>query len=208
MAHIGHPCQPTSEHVASQSFVQLVTLACHDLRTPLATAAGFAHTLERLDEIGQPAGRYVEMIGAATDQLADLLDELSVLARLESGRYEPQLRAISARALADDAARRLDHDRISVDGDGAEVRADQEWAARSVSAVAEAARRHGGLEQISIRVHGTVISIVPVLPEAASIATGDELKDFGAAVGARVLAAAGAGVEIAGEAVHIRFPQA
>ena len=36
----------------SQSiFAQLVSLACHDLRTPLATATGFAHTLQRLDSL-------------------------------------------------------------------------------------------------------------------------------------------------------------
>jgi signal transduction histidine kinase len=194
--------------VASQSFVQLVSLACHDLRTPLATAAGFAHTLERLDDMGQPAARYVEMIGAATDQLAELLDQLSVLARIESGRYEPQLRAISARALADDAAGRLERDRVSVEGDGVEVRADPEWAARSLSAMAEAARRHGGLEHISIRVHGAVTSIAPVLPDVAPIATGDDLKDFGAAVGTLVLTTGGVGIELDGEAVHVRFPQA
>jgi len=29
-------------------FARLVMLACHDLRTPLATVHGFAHTLARL----------------------------------------------------------------------------------------------------------------------------------------------------------------
>jgi signal transduction histidine kinase len=207
MAYISHPCQPTSEYVASQSFVQLVALACHDLRTPLATAAGFARTLERLDELGHPADRYVRMIGAATDQLADLLDLLSVLARIESGRYEPQLRAMSARTLADDAARQLD-DRASVEGDGIEVRADPEWAARSLGGLAEAARRHGGLEHITLGVDGGVVSIAPIVAEAGPIATGEDPRDFAAAVGARVLAATGVEVELDGEALRVRFREA
>jgi signal transduction histidine kinase len=194
--------------VASQSFVQLVSLACHDLRTPLATAAGFARTLERLDHIGQPAGRYVEMIGAATDQLADLLDQLAVLARIESGRYDPQLRATSTRELADAAAGDLEQERVSVVGDGIEVRADPEWGAKSVSALAEAARRHGGLERITISVDGADVSIAPIVADAGPIAAGDDLKDFGAAVGARVLAAGGAHVELNGDALRVRFPQA
>ena len=32
-------------------FARLVSLACHDLRTPLATVVGFAHTLTRQDEL-------------------------------------------------------------------------------------------------------------------------------------------------------------
>src|SRR4029453_9530307 len=69
--------QPSSVTVASPSFANLGSLACHDLRTPLATASGFTRTLERLDTLEQPADRYVEMIGAAADQLASLLHLLA-----------------------------------------------------------------------------------------------------------------------------------
>jgi signal transduction histidine kinase len=208
MADICHPCQPTSEHVASQSFVQLVSLACHDLRTPLATASGFARTLERLDDLGHPADRYIRMIGAAADQLADLLDMLSVLARLESGRYEPQLRAMSMRALADEAAGQLEDGRASVEGDGIDVRADPEWAAKCLSGLTEAARRHSGLEHITLGVKGGVVSIAPLVAEAGPIAMGDDPKDFAAAVGARVLAATGVEIEVDGDVLLVRFREA
>src|SRR5205814_2018492 len=36
-------------------FARLVSLACHDLRTPLATVVGFAHTLTRQGELEEPA---------------------------------------------------------------------------------------------------------------------------------------------------------
>src|SRR5262249_10055057 len=71
------------------SFPRLVSLACHDLRTPLATVHGFARTLSRRTELAPPADRYMEMIEAAAGQLAELLDELSLAARIESGRYDP-----------------------------------------------------------------------------------------------------------------------
>jgi signal transduction histidine kinase len=193
--------------VASPSLAQLVALACHDLRTPLATASGFARTLERLDEIGQPAGRYVEMISAATDQLAALLDLLSAVARIEGNRFEPQLRPTSTRELADAAARRIENGRASVEGDGAEVETDPAWAAVAVSALAEAARRHGGLERITINVEGPQLSIAPIVDDAGAIAMGDELRDFPAAVGVRVLQTSGAAVELDGDVLRVRFPR-
>jgi signal transduction histidine kinase len=192
--------------VASQSFAQLVSLACHDLRTPLATASGFAHTLQRLDQLGQPADRYVEMISAATDQLSELLDLLSAAARIETDRFEPRLLRTSTRELADTAAARIEDGRAAVEGDGVEVQADPDWGATSLSALAEAARRHGGLEQITITVAGPTISIAPIVDDAGVIAVGDDLRDFAAAVGARVLQSGGAVVELDGEALRVRFP--
>jgi signal transduction histidine kinase len=198
--------QPTVT-VAPQSFAKLVSLACHDLRTPLATASGFARTLQRLDEIEPPADRYVEMIGAATDQLADLLDLLGAVVRIESDRFEPQLRATNTRELAEDAARRIEDGRAAVEGDGAAVNADWQWAAVSLSALAEAARRHGGLDQITMRVEGPLVAMTPIVGNAGAIAIGDELRDFPAAVGVQVLQQSGAGVELDGDALRVRFPE-
>src|ERR1051325_5724116 len=70
-------------------FATLVMLACHDLRTPLATVLGFTQTLARTGDLEEPASRYLEMIGAASGQLGDLVDELSLGARIQAGRYEP-----------------------------------------------------------------------------------------------------------------------
>src|ERR671937_2206621 len=55
--------------VASDDFSRFVSLACHDLRTPLATVSGFAHTLQRVEDLGEPAERYVGMIQAASGQM-------------------------------------------------------------------------------------------------------------------------------------------
>src|ERR687886_242269 len=88
-------------------FARLVSLACHDLRTPLATVSGFAKTLTRQAQLAEPASRYVEMIEAAADQLAELVDELALVARIEARRYDPTLRATDTLSLAETAAERL-----------------------------------------------------------------------------------------------------
>jgi signal transduction histidine kinase len=192
--------------VAAPTFAQLVSLACHDLRTPLATASGFARTLQRLDDIGQPGERYAGMIGAAADQMAELLDLLSAAARVEDERFEPQVQSTNARELADAAAGRLPDGAASVEGAGAVVEVDPNWAAVSLSALAEAARRHGGLDQITFAVDGRTVDIAPIVDGAGQIATGEELRDFAAAVGVRVLQAAGVVVELDGVRLRVRFP--
>src|SRR4029079_12694892 len=108
------------------AFPRLVSLAAHDLRTPLATIHGFAQTLVRMGELGEPKQRYVEVVDAAASQLAELLDELGIAARIESGGYEPHLQSIDTLELARGAAQELGEDRVAVSGTGAEVRVDVE----------------------------------------------------------------------------------
>src|SRR5919197_2402706 len=100
-------------------FARLVMLACHDLRTPLATVLGFTQTLARLDQLEEPASRYLEMIGAASGQIGDLIDELSLGARIEAGRYEPVREELDTLELAREAAARLGHERVEAGGGGA-----------------------------------------------------------------------------------------
>src|SRR5205809_2012297 len=77
--------------MTGQRFARLVSLACHDLRTPLATVNGFAKTLTRSGNLGERESHFVDLIEAAADQMTSLLDQLGVAARIESGRYEPAL---------------------------------------------------------------------------------------------------------------------
>ena len=193
---------PTGTVDSQPTFAQLVSLACHDLRTPLATASGFAHTLQRLDTLEPPADRYVEMIGAASQQMGALLDMLGVAARIESGRYDPNLQRQTTREVADAAAAQLEVP-ATVSGDGSEVAIDPNWTAAAVAALAECVRRHGALESATLGVDGATISIGPLAEGVASIALGEDLKDFGAAVAVRVLRAHGATVTADGDAVLV-----
>src|SRR5262245_64096719 len=124
-----------------QPFAQTVSLACHDLRTPLATVSGFAKTLLRADGLDGRTERFVGMIDDASEQLAQLLDELGVLARIESGRYEPPLVEVDTLELV-----RTEDGRIAAAGTGETVRTDLAAVQRSLHALAVAAVRYGGLE--------------------------------------------------------------
>jgi signal transduction histidine kinase len=169
------------------SFAKLVSLGCHDVRTPLATVHGFAKTLERLTELAPPADRYVEMIGKASAEMAELLDELSLAARIESGSYEPGLRDAETLALVHAARERLGEDRVHVSGEGATISTDVEAVERGVSALIQAALRHGGLDEVNVVVRGPVIEVTPVTEASAPVVLGQELRDLGAAVAVRVI---------------------
>ena len=180
-------------------------LACHDLRTPLATVHGFAHTLARTEDLDETTARYVEMINAAATQLAELIDDLSVSARLAGDRYDPPLRAVDTLELARAAAERLGEERVQVSGEGAEVDLDRDAAERAVSSLARCALRHGGLEQVQLAVRGPELALSPVTPASAPVLLGDDLRDLGAAVAVRVVHARGGAVEVEGDTLTVRL---
>jgi signal transduction histidine kinase len=187
------------------SFARLVSLACHDVRTPLATVHGFAATLSKTMELAPPADRYVEMIEAASKQIAELLDELSVAARIEGGRYDPFEREADTLALAQAAAERLGTDRVRVSGAGAIVQTDVESVDRGVSALVQATLRHGGLDEVEVVVNGKEIRVSPVTDSSAKVVLGQDLRDLGAAVAVRVLAALGGSVSVSGQTLTLQL---
>jgi signal transduction histidine kinase len=190
---------------ADTSFPRLVSLAAHDLRTPLATIHGFAQTLVRMGDLGQPKQRYLEMIDVAARQLAELLDELGLAARIEGGRYEPNLQPADTLELAAGAAEELGSDRVLVDGEGTSVQVDRESMQRGVSALVQAALRHGGLDQVNVQVQGPTISISPVTAASGPVLLGQDLRDLGAAVAVLLVGAHGGSVVLDGDVLSVRF---
>jgi signal transduction histidine kinase len=189
------------------SFPRLVSLAAHDLRTPLATIHGFAQTLVRMEDLGEPKQRYVGMIREAARQLAELLDELGLAARIAEGRYEPNLQPVDTVELARGAADELGEDRVVVVGEGRAVEVDVEATKRGVAALAQAALRHGGLEQVDVRVSGATLAISPVTASSGLVLVGEELRDLGAAVAVRLVRALGGSVELDGDSLVVRFAE-
>jgi len=119
-------------------FPRFVSLACHDLRTPLATIYGFSRTLSRGDGLDERTARFLGMIEEASQQMTQLLDELGVLARIEGGRYEPRLREADTLELAQSKDERID-----ANGEGATIETDPAAVGRALDAFAIAAARHG-----------------------------------------------------------------
>jgi signal transduction histidine kinase len=191
----------------NSSFPKLVSLAAHDLRTPLATVSGFAKTLIRTEELEEPASRYLGMIEAASEQMVELLDELGLAARIEAGRYEPSLREVDTLDLAREAAAALGEDRVRAGGEGGTVRVDLEATQRGVSALAQCALRHGGLELVDVTATGAELTIAPITPASAPVVLGEDLRDLGAAVAVRLIRALGGSVELDGETLHVRLPE-
>jgi signal transduction histidine kinase len=190
----------------NNDFSRLISLAAHDLRTPLATVSGFAKTLTRAGDLGDPAARYVEMIEAASAQMAELLDELGLAARIESGRYSPTLRDADTLAFAKAAAERLGEDRVHVAGSGGTVRVDPDATERAVSALVQCALRHGGLERVDVKADGPVITVTPITDASAPVVLGDDLRDLGAAVANRLIRALGGHLAVEDGTLEIRLP--
>jgi signal transduction histidine kinase len=189
------------------SFPRLVALAAHDLRTPLATVSGFAKTLIRTEELGDPASRYVEMIEAASAQMVELLDELGLAARIESGRYQPSLREADTLELARAAAATLGEDRVGVAGEGGAVRVDLEATERGVTALAQCALRHGGIDRVEVTAAGAELTIAPITPASAPVVLGEDLRDLGAAVAVLLVRALGGTIGLDGETLRVRLPE-
>lgn len=186
-------------------FAQLVALACHDLRTPLATVYGFARTLGKAELEGAPA-RYVEMIEAASGQIGELLDELALVARIELGRYEPALAAMDSLELVRQAATQLGEERVSVGGDGAPVRVDPDATVRALARLAQAAARHGGVDEVRYEVRGSELELSPVGRTAGPVLLGEELRELGAASAATLLRALGASLAVRDERLIVVLP--
>ena len=187
------------------SFARLVSLACHDVRTPLATVHGFTTTLARTSELAPPADRYVEMIDAASRQIAELLDELSLAARIESGRYDPNRRDGDTLAFARAAAERLGEDRVHVSGEGEIVQTDVESVDRGVSALVQSVLRHGGLDEVDVVVRGREIDVSPVVEASAPVVLGRDLRDLGAAVAVLAIEALGGSVAVSSRTLTVRL---
>jgi signal transduction histidine kinase len=187
-------------------FARIVTLACHDLRTPLATVRGFAKTLQRSTVEG-PEARYLELIDLASLELTHLLDLLGVVARVESGRQELAPIELQTGELAREVAAELGAERVLVEGEGEVALLDGAILRTALAGFASCALRHGGLEEVELRVDGSRFELRPVDERLAPILLGDDLKDLGAAAGTRVLKALGGSVEVAGGALLVAPPR-
>ena len=192
--------------MADERFARLVSIACHDIRTPLATVHGFARTLVRA-ELPDPEARYIQMIDEASAQVADLLDQLVLVTRIAEGRYEPKLEEVDTLELARRAAGDVEEDSEAVAGEGALVQVDEVAVRRAVGQLFRAARRHGGLEAIVVTVRGPVLELGPITKFSGPVVAGESLKELGAAAAVMVIDALGGSVEIDGELARIRLPE-
>jgi signal transduction histidine kinase len=187
---------------SEDTFARLVSLAVHDLRTPLATFAGFARTLQRA-QLPDPNGRYLEIMVAASDQLAELLDDVGLAARIQDGRWEPNVQQVDTIELARAAADGLET--AAVEGSGGTLHVDRDAATRALHLLGRCALRHGGIERITFAVSGDEIAIAPITETAAPVLLGESMRDLGAAVAARIVGALGGSISLDADRLVVRL---
>ena len=96
----------TAANDAEQTRREFVANVSHELRTPLATIAAAAETLE-LGLGEEDSHRFHTMIHQETDKMAQLVEEMLDLARLESGLAQPQRALVDVCVVARDALDRI-----------------------------------------------------------------------------------------------------
>jgi signal transduction histidine kinase len=180
--------------MAEQPFPRLVSLACHDLRTPLATVYGFARTLTKSGDLDERSRRFLEMIEEASGQMTGLLDMLGVAARIEAGRWEPALREADTLELASS-----DDERVDAAGDGETIETEPDALRVALASLAVAAARYGPTERVTWEVRGRQLALSPVLPEARPVVTGEVPRDLGSLVARRVIEELGGSLTLEGE---------
>jgi signal transduction histidine kinase len=149
--------------------------------------------LEDLEE--EKLKRYLGLIDNASDELADLLELLSLAARIEGGRYEPVTREADSLELAPAGAT----------GTGTTVIVDPDAVERSLAGLQRAAARHGGTE-VKVTVDGQNVMFEPVVESAAPIVLGEDLRDLGAAVAVMLVRSLGGEVALDGERLTVTLP--
>ncbi len=189
----------------SERFVQLAWIAAHDLQTPLATLRGFSRTLAARD-LGETEKEYAEMMKEASAQAGQLVEELALVARIESGRYEPATRQVDSLELVRQAAEVLGADRVSVEGVGAVVQVPLDQTRHAITQLMRATQRHGGLESVSATVERNEVSLAPLTSASRPVLLGEEIRELSAAAAVVLMGAIGGSLTARDKALIVRLP--
>lgn len=181
-------------------FPSLVSLACHDLRTPLATIYGFARTLTRDEGLDDRTARFLGMIEEASEQMTAMLDEVGTAARIAGKRWEPVLRQADTLELA-----RSDDERVGASGKGATIETETETVTRGLQALAIAAVRYGPVPRVEWQVTGRALALSPVTADAAPVVTAEDMRDLGSLVARLAIEELGGSFQLDGETLLVRL---
>jgi signal transduction histidine kinase len=140
---------------------RFLSLAAHELKTPLTSIKGFAYSLARRLEKGEPADpRSVTILERQAERLHGLLEEMLEVSRLEMGRFALHQEPCELGELAQSAlrsVRRLGLDsEVTVEGKGSfPLNADRERVERAIGALIQRARALGSPVKVALSREGT-----------------------------------------------------
>ena len=132
------------------------------------------------------------MIETASQQLAELLDELSLAARIEGGRYDPKLESVDTGELAAAAAERLGAERVGVSGEGRSSRSTRRRPSARCRLWCSARSGTAGSTTSTSSPTDQELRVSPITPASAPVVLGEDLRDLGAAVAVMHVAGASA----------------
>ncbi len=188
---------------------RLMGAVAHDLRTPLTVIAGFAKTLQRAGGLDERQDRFLGLIYDAAEDMDRMIENVSTISHVLSGRWVPAIEGIGSDELARDAAARcrpVGERVVSLHTSGGGlVQAERERSPAALARLGEAVLR---LEP------STAAAWIAPAPDGVRIGpVGDDLRAILVAPGrdvsvetARiVLHAIGATIAAAGEEIVVRF---
>lgn len=96
---------------AEQFRSELIGLASHEMRAPLTSIRGYAHTLVReFGRLGEETQReFLEGIASEADRLSRLVSDLLDMSQIEEGRLRIERRGVDPQQLCLEAVRSLGH---------------------------------------------------------------------------------------------------
>lgn len=99
----------TVENEIDRMKSEFISLASHQLRTPLSTIKTYAHLLGEgyMGQLSAEQARTIKTIIAATNNMNELIGTLLNIARIESGSIEVTHKQLDGRQLAGDVVRQL-----------------------------------------------------------------------------------------------------
>jgi signal transduction histidine kinase len=182
----------------------LVVDACHDLRTPLAAAYGFARTIERMGGVTGDNAMYLRQVIEATEELEQLIKALSAIAHADRGTLRLRPESVDLGELALQAAELSGHT-LERDAAAGVVDTDAGRAVTSLAWLAAPIAEAPGEAQRSWHITGPdSVSFGPVENSDRELFD----RDLRAYAGKRVLELLGVSVEIGADGVNVRFPPA
>lgn len=156
-------------HSVEQMRVQSSNIA-HDLRTPLARLrAGIETSVINLTEHNQPVD--ADVLGSALEQIDRLVGTFNALlrvARIESGAGRDAFETVDLKALAEYIAETFEpvvedagqHLRLDI-ADAAQIKGDRDLLVQLAANLIQNALRYGSAgQQITLAIHGTVVSVI------------------------------------------------
>lgn len=110
----------TVENEIDRMKSEFISLASHQLRTPLSTVKTYAHLLAEsyMGELNAEQARAIQTIIAASNNMNELIGTLLNIARIESGSIEVTHRRLDAAQLVVDAVRQL---QLTADAKGVKI---------------------------------------------------------------------------------------